>query len=879
MSPQALSTYAKKRNFTVTPEPRGSVAKAAGHQFVIQKHAASHLHYDFRLEAGGVLKSWAVPKGPSTDPTVKRLAMQVEDHPRDYAGFEGVIPAGQYGGGNVIVWDRGTYENLTTHQGAPVSLEDGLARGHIAFRLNGEKLHGTYALTRTGQRGAKNAWLLVKMREPCAETSEEPVLTRPQSVLSGRNVEELSEAHDRLWQSNRAPKAKNPIAAIPKSVKRPAVVRLKTPTWVDPMLATLVEEPFNRAGWIFEPKLDGERCLAFKDGKSVRLFSRNQKDLTALYPEIVASLKKQPVSSFVLDGEIVAFAPGAKDVTSFRELQKRMHLQNAEDVKRSKVRVHYYVFDLPFFDGLDLRPLPLSERKKTLRKALRLDARVHLNSYVETEGETYYREACRKQWEGLIAKRLDSAYAGGRSRDWLKFKCLREQEFVIGGYTRPKGSRDVLGALLLGYYNADGLQFAGKVGTGFDQNMLAHLAKTLLPLRRKTSPFVRAETRLYDVVWTEPKLVAEVVFGEWTEDGKLRHPRFVGLRDDKAPADVRREEKVPLKETPVAAGRPQTAAKAVAAPKKKPATTAGGLTIDGKEIKLSNLDKVFYPSSGFTKQQVLDYYIRVASTMLPYVKNRPVTMKRYPNGVDADFFYEKQAPSYHPHWFKTFPMTDPKSGRRTEYLTITDTAGLVWIANLACLEFHVLMAAAPKVDQPTAVVFDLDPGPGRTILDCIDVALTMRKMFASLKLQSFAKVSGNKGLHLYVPLNTTTTYDATSNFARAIALLMERDAPKRIVSNMRKELREGKIFVDWSQNSRHKTTVAAYSLRATSAPSVSAPVTWTELERALKAKDGAALRFTPEQVLQRLEWQGDLFAPVLTLKQKLPPLRPESVTR
>ena len=863
---KALELYNRKRNFKITSEPPGTLASKSGQSFVIQKHAASHLHYDFRLEAAGVLKSWAVPKGPSMDVHVKRLAMQTEDHPLRYASFEGIIPAGQYGGGQVIVWDRGTYQNTTTHRGVLIPLEEGIQNGHISFRLNGEKLKGGFALTRTARPGAKNAWLMVKMNDAEANTTEDPVSAQPQSVLSGKNVEDLSEKNSRIWISNRPPKQHLMLPSHSPTVKMPS--------WIDPMLATLVERPFDRKGWIFEPKLDGERCLAYRQDKTIQLYSRNKKLINVAYPELIKTLKSQTATSFIVDGEIVAFGPHSSAISSFRELQKRMHLKDPREVKRSPVRIFYYLFDILFLNGQDLRQKPLIERKQILAHTFHFDSVLRLHAHRDTHGERYYHEACKRGGEGLIAKRADSSYVSGRSRDWLKFKCVTQQEFVIGGYTKPHGSRHTLGALLLGYYEGTQLKFAGKVGTGFDATALNLLAKTLLPLETKQSPFDRVDMPLRHVHWTTPKLVCEVVFSEWTEEGKLRHPRYIGLRDDKPALEVKREKKMALTDT--GAMEPMRE-KAPSVKRPKP-NASGELEIDHKKVSLSHVDKIFYPSTGFTKGQVLDYYIKVAATMLPYLKGRPVTMKRYPNGVEDAFFYEKQVPSYRPSWLKTYAMKEPKTGKMTEYAVITDMASLIWMANLACLEFHVLLAQAPKIDSPTMVVFDLDPGPGVNLLDCIKIGLEMRQMFKTLKLQAFPKTSGNKGLHLYLPLNDSKmTYDQTHDFALSIAHLLERHQPGNVVSNMRKELRQGKVLVDWSQNNRHKTTVAAYSLRAQEIPSVSTPVSWDELENALKKKNLNLLRFTPAQVLDRLKKNGDIFSPVYALKQKLPFLDPKNL--
>lgn len=848
--PHLLERYIHKRNFKLTPEPKGNTSRTQETPiFVIQKHAASHLHYDFRLEAAGVLKSWAVPKGPSTDPHVKRLAVQVEDHPLDYAGFEGIIPRGQYGGGNVIVWDKGTYQNTTYHKGRPISLMEGLKNGHISITLNGRKIHGGFALTRMGYR-QKPQWLLIKTQDENANKPEDPVQSLPKSVLSGRTIETISEGESesvRQWNSNRI--------GLPKAAIR-AQKSASMPGWIEPMLATLVDKPFDRDGWIYEPKLDGERCLAYCHEGRVKLFTRNHKTITPTYPEVVRALERQGIDSFILDGEIVAFEAGTQ-ISSFKRLQQRMHLHNFRDVQRSPVQVHYYLFDILALNNRDLRTVPLLERKTLLERTIKFNDILALNPYVKNGGKRYYQKACHHRWEGLIAKRENSHYTAGRSHEWLKFKCVSEQEFVIGGYTDPKGSREKFGAILIGYYQKDRLKFAGKVGTGFDRSSLQRLTAHFRPLERKTSPFDSMDLPKRGLHWLEPKLVAEIRFSEWTDEGKLRQPRYIGLRDDRSSKEVTREIKVSESPAPTA---------------HTPSLKSSQLHIDGKDVNLSHLNKVFYPSVGFTKGKMLDYYIQVAPLLLPHLRGRPLTLKRYPDGIEGNSFYEKQAPSYRPSWLRTFVMEDEKTRKKTEYCVVDDLASLVWIANLATVEMHSLLARAPAVDRPTLIAFDMDPGPPAGLLEAMKAALRVHRILEGLNLKSFPKTSGGKGLHIYIPLNKKTTYAQTQEFAHAVAILLERQYPKEIVSNMRKELRRGKVLVDWSQNTRHKTTVTAYSLRAQSEPIVSTPVTWEEIERAVVRKDTSALRFTAPDVLKRISKTNDLFAPVQTLQQKVPRL-------
>lgn len=816
---EPLSDYIRKRDFAGTPEPPGRRARSSKKPiFVIQKHAARRLHYDFRLEAEGVLKSWAIPKVPVLDPSVKRLAVPTEDHPLDYASFAGTIPEGHYGAGEVEIWDAGTYENLTERKGKPVDLPAGIRSGHIRFRLAGKRLRGLFALTRI-EGSDRPGWLFVKVKEPAAA---EPA----------------------------------PLKATPDAT--PAGLPSKAGPTFDPMLATLTEGTPAATGWIFEPKLDGERCLALKQGGDVRLFSRRQLLLNTAYPELVDALRAQKADGYVVDGEVVAFDPGST-ISRFSRLQHRMHVRSEEQARRTGIPVYYFLFDLLYADGQDWRSKPLSERKRKLAQLLEFKDPLRLTPSQEQDGAAYYRHACRSRWEGVIAKRLDSVYAAGRSRDWLKFKCVREQEFVIGGFTDPEGSRSHFGALLLGYYDQDRLRFAGKVGTGFDATLLADIAQKLNRLRTPTSPFGDSVPNARAVHWVKPELTAQIGFAEWTPDGHLRQPRFLGLRRDKEPREVTREE---------------PASAAPEAPPAVPVADAGPLDIEGRKVAVTRVTKVLYPEAGFTKGHVIDYYIRVAHAMLPHLRDRPLSLKRYPNGVDSAFFFSKEAPDFRPSWIKTATLRDESDNGRTRYVMAQDLPSLVWLANLAALEIHPLLFRMPKTHQPTLMVFDLDPGAPADLLDCVRAALDLRQVLKENGLVSAVKTSGSKGLHLYVPLNTPVDFDRVREWAHGLALQMEAREPARFTSNMSKARRPGKILVDWSQNHRFKSTVAAYSLRATRLPGVSTPVAWDEVEESARQKDTRALQFSPQQVLQRVERLGDLFSVVNRTRQQLKELRP-----
>lgn len=551
MSPDTLKTYKKKRDFRKTPEPAGIKKEKTGRKgpiFVIQKHDATRLHYDFRLEAGGVLKSWAVPKGPSLDPEEKRLAVRTEDHPFEYAEFEGIIPEGEYGAGPVLIWDKGTFENITGHKGKTIPLEEGIEKGHISFILYGKKLKGAFALTRIRKdKWGKEDWILVKMRDEYAKENGKPVEEEfPGSVKTGKKIEDIARgAGERIWHSNRAEK-EIPGPEVDQQEFQKAIAKLRKspqPEWISPMLATLSEEKNIPSGdWLFEPKLDGERCLIFKKNGKVKLSSRNRKDLNGHYPELVDAFKEQNADNFIADGEIVAFENG---LPSFSKLQPRMQLKDPEEELRSGIEVFYYLFDLVYFDGYDITRLELRYRKKILSQILSWGGLLGYLSDVSGNGRNYYEDTCKQGYEGTIGKRAASPYIRGRTREWLKFKCFKEQEFVICGWTSPEGGRIGFGALVLGYYEKGKLEYAGKVGTGFTDYMLKTLSEKFKGLEQKQPPFPDyKKNRLIPRTgahWLRPELVAEVAFSEWTPEGLLRHPSFKGLREDKSAAEVIRE--------------------------------------------------------------------------------------------------------------------------------------------------------------------------------------------------------------------------------------------------------------------------------------------------------------------------------------------------
>jgi bifunctional non-homologous end joining protein LigD len=819
-----LSRYRAMRDFSRTTEPDGAAAPppSADRRFVIQEHHATALHWDFRLERDGVLVSWAVPKGLPVDPKTNHLAVQTEDHPLAYLDFAGEIPAGEYGGGKVIPWDRGTYE---LHKWSD---------DEVMVTLHGRRVQGKYVLFRTSGRD----WMVHRMDPP----------------------------QDPDWEP--------------------------MPSKVEPMLARPAERlPADSGAWAYEVKWDGVRAIAFVEGGRLRLQSRKLLDMTKQFPELAGLGEALGATRVVLDGEIVAFDTAGKP--SFERLQDRLNLLRPGDVRRRMVStpVTYLLFDLLYLDGRSTMALTYRDRRELLA-ALQLNG-PHWQTPQWHVGEgTALFEATRAQGlEGVIAKRLDSLYEPGRrSGAWLKIKHHLRQEFVIGGWTPGAGHRDAtLGALLLGYYErAPGgdapprLHYAGKVGTGFTDRSLRDLLQRLQELRRETSPF-DVGTPEPGAIFVEPELVADVAFHQWTEAGTLRAPSFVGLRDDKDARDVVREmaEDVEGDPGPGVTGRPGPGARREAreSGRRRTARTAEGagaarparVEVGGRTLTLSNLEKPLYPS-GFTKAEVIDYYTRVAPAMLPHIQGRPMTLKRYPDGSDGPFFYEKECPSHRPAWIRTAPVYSRSNARTVNYCLVDDLPTLVWLANLAALELHPLLARVDDLERPTHVVFDLDPGPPAGLIACARVAIYLKILFDAVGLQSVVKTSGSKGLQVYVPLNSPVTYGQTKAFAQAVARLLEREHPREVVSTMSKAVRPGKVFIDWSQNDEHKTAVAVYSLRARERPFVSTPVSWDEVEAAAATNNPEVLAFDAPAVLARVAERGDLFAPLLTVEQQLPGL-------
>jgi bifunctional non-homologous end joining protein LigD len=832
--PSPLEAYRRKRDPERTPEPFGGRPAGGPPIFVVQKHWARRLHYDLRLEMDGVLKSWAVPNGPSSRPEEKRLAVHVEDHPLEYADFEGVIPEGNYGAGSVIVWDHGTYR--VVKEGDPL---DWLARGKLELELFGHKLRGRWTLVRMSK--SEKDWLLLKKADAAA-AQEELIERYPQSVISGLTVEEMRDVsakmevlHSRLAATG-APRRE---------------VSAKTQPF---MLATLDERPFSHSDWIFEIKYDGVRVLAARRGETVALYGRNGQSFTERYPDLVADLRALAVDTFVIDGEIVALDDHGKP--SFGRLQARMGLTKPRDVElaAAQVPVVGYFFDCLSLLGHDLRRLPLLQRKECLRMFVPLLGSVRYGDHVAADGEAFYEAASEQRLEGIVAKKAASAYTGGRSRDWIKIKCQVRRDFVIGGYTNPQGTRPYFGALHIGLYEGGKLVYVSKVGTGFDERALAQIWKTLQPLARESTPFEVRSPSGRGHHWIEPRLVAEVRFIEWTADGGIRHPVFVRLRPDLRPEDCQREDatapaKIESEATVPAAGSTEEREPAAEHRRRKD----GG----AREIKITNAGKVFWPAEGYTKGDLIAYYEAVAPLLVPYLTDRPLVLTRYPDGIEGKSFFQKDAPSFVPAWVRTETIYSKDAERDIDYFVVNDALTLKYVVNLGTIPLHLWASRLEALDRPDWLVLDLDP-KGAPFSDVVAVARALHEILDELRLPSYVKTSGSTGLHLLVPLGAEYSYEEGRNFARLLALLAIGAAPEVATLARPVHTRGGKVYIDYVQNGHGRTIVAPFSVRPLPGAPVSCPLRWEEVQ-----DDLDPVAFTIKTVPARFRRARDPLLPVL----------------
>ncbi|CZT28513.1 DNA ligase D [Pseudomonas cerasi] len=842
------SEYTRKRNFAITSEPAESKRKGKGKSqpgalgFVIQKHDARNLHYDFRLELDGTLKSWAVPKGPSLDPTQKRLAVHVEDHPLDYAGFEGSIPQGQYGGGDVIVWDRGVWQP----HGDP---QKTYAEGKLKFTLVGEKLSGDWALVRTRLKGSgsKEQWLLIKEKDDIARPAAEYDITQeqPQSVISGAHVGEERSTPKKSAASaaNGKAKASTSKSKAPKPAAKPTRRKAKSafPDTLSPQLATLVEAP-PAGDWLYEIKFDGYRMLTRIEGDDVRLFTRNGHDWTERLPELVKALKGMKLRDSWFDGEVV--------VLDEQGLPDFQGLQNAFDAGNSK-DILYYLFDMPFLSAEDLREVPLEQRRDALKHVL--DAQksrlLRYSDAFQAGHQDIVASAAAMGLEGVIGKRAGSAYVSKRNADWIKLKCRLRQEFVVVGYTAPQGSRSAFGALLLAV-NAgeDGLVYAGRVGTGFTEVSLEQLHKQLKKLQRKDSPLAKklSASQARGVQWVEPKLVCETEFAQWTREGIVRQAAFVGLRNDKPAKDVVREDAQPAKvasQTPTKTAAPQARKKAA----------QGKVDVAGTGV--SHPDRIIDSKTGTSKIELAQFYESIADWILPYLKKRPVALLRCPEGIDGEQFFQKHAEHLAiPHIRQLDRALDPG---HTALMEIDSLPALIGAAQMGAIELHTWGATRDRIETPDHFVLDLDPDPALPWRSMIEATQMVLAVLEELGLEAFLKTSGGKGMHIIVPLARQADWDTVKAFAKAIAEFASRQLPERFTATMGPKNRVGKIFIDYLRNSRGGSTVTAYSVRARPGLPVSVPIALDELAG---LKSSAQWDITNlEQRLKRLKddpWAG-----------------------
>ncbi len=817
----ALDHYRQRRNFEHTNEPRGQARDAGqGRLFVVQRHDARREHYDFRLEDAGVLKSWAVPKGPSLNPKDKRLALETEDHPLDYGDYEGVIPSGEYGAGAVLLWDRGTWEPLG-------DVAEGLRRGHLKFQLAGEKLHGRWVLVRSGREGN---WLLIKERDEAAAEGRDILGEAPRSVKTGRGLGEVAESPAPGASAQQRDAAEDtpsePAGDLPSALENARAS--KPPARLRPELATLVEGPPTGDAWLHEIKYDGYRIVCHIEAGAVRLVSRNGKDWTARFPSVVEGVRALGLDTAILDGEVVALRPdGSSD---FQTLQNA--IKDGADATLA-----YFVFDLPFAAGYDLRRTPLHQRKQALRALLEHAASgptsVRYADHAQGSGADFLTEACRHRLEGLISKRADSAYASRRTRDWQKTKCGQRQEFVIGGFTEPRGSRQGFGSLVLGYRDDRGLRYAGRVGTGFSEAQLKSLQGRLQSLERSSSPFEAGPPNRLDgrrVHWVRPELVAEIRFSEWTGDGQLRQPSFLGLREDKPAGEVTSEQPAPRDDA--RGGRQGRGSRAQT------------VTVCG--VALSHPERVLYPQQGVTKLQLAQYYADIADWILPQVAGRPLSLVRCPQGYTAQCFYQKHLQEGAPEALRTVEIQE--KDKRVGYGVVDDAAGLIALAQMGALEIHPWGARADQPERPDRLVFDLDPGEGVAWRDVAQAARDVGSRLEELGLRSFVKTTGGKGLHVVVPLQRRHDWEQVKAFAGAVARSLAAEAPQRYLAKMTKAERRGRVFIDYLRNGRGSTAVAAYSTRAREGAPVATPLRWDELGRIQDAR-----KYTLANVPARLQ--------------------------
>jgi len=855
--PDHLAAYRAKRSADTSPEPVGSVSPVPGRLFIVHKHAARQLHFDLRLEMDGVLRSWAVPRGPSYDQADKRLAVKVEDHPLEYGDFEGIIPEGNYGAGGVIVWDRGEWIALE-------GWREGLVKGKLLFEFRGYKLKGKWTLVKI--KKSERDWLLIKerdayMRSPGTNFPEE-------SVLSGLTVEQVKEG-------------RTPAGALREALEKSAAIRQRVdPRSVSATLAEPADKAFTRDGWLFELKLDGYRLIASKTGAQVLLLTRNGNDYTAVFPEVARAVKALPFTDCIIDGEVVVMDAAGKP--SFARLQQRGRMSNPLDIKRAAVELPaaFFVFDFIAFEDFDLRTLPLVERKKLLLANFPKLGAVRALDHIEREGEAMLASVSAMGLEGIIAKRADSKYVGGRTDVWLKIKTERTGDFVIVGFTEGKGSRAHFGALQLADMVGGTLCYAGRAGTGFDDKLLGEIMGLLVPTVRTDAPCMGPATEpgaepqpsaaipeTTTTTWVEPKYVCEVRFAEWTPDGFLRHPTFLRMRSDKEPRDCERQgwvlssatgEAVTSDGTSNGTTAGTTAARAGDPPSPLPVAPVE------KTVTFSNLKKVYWPADGYTKGDMVEYYRAVSKWMLPYLRDRPLVLTRFPDGIDGKSFYQKDAPEFVPSWVRTIPIWSEDTQREIRYFVCDDVETLLYVANMGSIPMHIWASRVGSLEQPDWCVIDLDPKDA-PFSDVIKTAIAVHELCDAIGWPSHVKTTGKTGLHILLPLAGLCTYAQSRSFGELIARLVLRQLGDTVTITRQVMKRGVKVYLDYLQNRHGQTIVAPFSVRPLPGATVSMPLLWSEVNASLDPRD-----FTIRNAVERMERLGE--DPVRSVMDEVPDL-------
>jgi bifunctional non-homologous end joining protein LigD len=887
-----LEEYRKKRRFDRTPEPSGEPERSDqatqseaegkrkrlpnpklslleipaearhGDTFVVQKHRATRLHYDFRLAINGALVSWAVPKGPSLNSADKRLAVRTEDHPLEYGSFEGKIPEGSYGAGTVMVWDRGTFA-VENPPGSNLDAAQQLKKGEIKFTLNGEKLRGSFVLVKLKKSDKGNEWLMIKHKD-AAEDPAWNVDEHDGSVLTGRTIEEIKEE---------LPPKRSPSPLRPDELQD--AHKATMPSRLEPMLATIGDHPFSDPNWLFEIKWDGVRALAWIDDGALTLRARSGAEITGRYPELAALPAAVSARQAILDGEIAAI--DARGLSDFGLLQERMHVRAPAESLISRVPVVFFAFDLLYCDGYDLRRSPLIERKQLLQRLLHTSEKFRFSDHQLEHGKELFELARGTGLEGIVAKRLDSPYVSERSMNWVKLKVTQTVDAVVGGWTAPRTAAIPLGALLLGLYQGKKLRFIGHVGTGFDGKKLQELSGKLKKLASSSCPFDVVPQTNENPSWVSPDLVARVKFSGWTQENALRHPVFIALREDARPADSQWETEVapasaaPTGAAPAIVRAPEVVGRVISKKAQVEEELFEGraetvtIELDGKRLRLSNLNKIYFPESGYTKRNLLAYYYRVADLILPFLRERALVLRRYPDGISGQAFFQKDIREGLPEWFKTVPIDSEGRGKEIHYATADDRASLLFLTGLGCIDHNPWSNRTDDFDHPDYFFFDLDPSDGTEFSVVVTIAQALHKALEELRVAHFLKTSGATGFHIYVPVEPVYSYEQLRTFAEIVARTVTAEHPNLVTSERIVAKRSaGRVLIDVQQNAHGRPLAAAYSVRAFPKAPVSTPVLPRELRSSLHPES-----LNIKTISARLEEKGDLWADFWKRRQRL----------